>query len=138
MCAYPQLLPPVWKPLDNGRSALDQLQECAQSPDWYRSILEARNSPKFDPAEMQKMMAERAQWPTIDACEKVCHERAQRLLGVIRTFPNQDLEKTISLPFAENQVFSMADVMLFLYWNLTYHLGQINYIQTLYGDFEMR
>jgi len=20
------------------------------------------------------------------------------------------------------------------YWNITYHLGQINYIQTLYGD----
>jgi hypothetical protein len=32
--------------------------------------------------------------------------------------------------------YSLARCCLHAYWNMVYHEGQINYIQTLYGDFE--
>jgi hypothetical protein len=31
----------------------------------------------------------------------------------------------------------MADMLFMGYWNLTYHMGQVNYIQMLLGDTEM-
>jgi hypothetical protein len=36
------------KPSPDTRSALDQLQEVAQSANWYSAILNARSSPGFD------------------------------------------------------------------------------------------
>jgi hypothetical protein len=32
---------------------------------------------------------------------------------------------------------SLADVCFLHYWNTVYHLGQVNYLQTLLGDREM-
>ena len=126
-----------WKPLDEGRSVLDQLQECAQAPSWYVSLLEARKAPEFDEEAMKKAGEERRAWKTIDECEKVCKENTERLAELIETFPDEDLEIMITLPFGEGMMFSMADVMMFHYWNNVYHIGQISYIQTLYGDKEM-
>jgi hypothetical protein len=31
----------------------------------------------------------------------------------------------------------MADILFACYWNLTYHCGQVNYIQMLLGDTDM-
>ena len=31
----------------------------------------------------------------------------------------------------------MADILMLHYHNMTYHLGQINFIQLMYGDKEM-
>jgi hypothetical protein len=33
--------------------------------------------------------------------------------------------------------WKVADVILSPYWQLVYHTGQVNYIQTLYGDREL-
>ena len=126
-----------WKPLDKGRSVLDQLQECAQAPIWYVSMLESRKAPEFDEDTRKKAGEERQQWKTIDECEKVCGENSERLAELIDTFPDEDLEIMITLPFGDGMVVSMADVMMFQYWNNVYHIGQLSYIQTLYGDMEM-
>ncbi|OGF54729.1 MAG: hypothetical protein A2Z21_00970 [Candidatus Fraserbacteria bacterium RBG_16_55_9] len=126
-----------WKPVNNGRSALDQLQECAQAPTWFLSMLETRKPPQFDKDLMEKARAERATWKTIDECENVCRKNSERLFEVIKKFPDKDLDVKIALPFGKGMVMSMADIAMAHYWNTTYHLGQINFIQTLYGDLEM-
>jgi hypothetical protein len=38
------------------------------------------------------------------------------------------------LPFAGNVTRMFARMMMGGYWNTIYHIGQINYIQTLYGN----
>lgn len=128
----------TWKVLDQGRSALDLLKECAQSPAWFGSILKNQSPPPdFTEADMAAAQKQRDQWKTLADCEKACKASSESLYAVIKGFPDKDLSKEIKLPWGENFTASMADIAMFQYWNLVYHLGQINFIQTLYGDKEM-
>jgi len=127
-----------WKPLDNGRSCLDQLQECAQAPTWFLPMLETRQTQQLDPAMYEEARAARREWDTLEKCEEVCKANTAKLLDVIRNYPDEDLSTEIAHPFAPGETIKLAHVMLWHYWNMVYHLGQINYIQTLLGDFEMR
>ena len=124
-----------WKPLDNGRSALSMAQECAQAPLWGVSFLTARKF-EFDEERFAKAAQERATW-SLDDCERICRENTAKLIEVIEAFPDSDLDQTITLPFGGGKDFSFAELMNLHYWNTTYHIGQVNYIQTLYGDKEM-
>jgi len=126
-----------WTPFESKRSMLDCLQECAQAPNFFLNMLETRSMPEFREEDFERARAEWAQWDTLDKCEQVCRKNTEKLCAVIRTFPDEDLGITIHLPFGGGMERSMADVAMFHLWNLTYHLGQINYIQTLYGDYEM-
>lgn len=128
----------TWKPLDTGRSALDLLQEVAQSASYVIPILETRQVPDFNPEMFTVLMAERQTWDTIEKCEEVMRANHARLFEIIRNFPDEDLQQTVHLPFAGGFDQTMAEIMSYQYWNLSYHLGQVCYIQTLYGDMEMR
>ena len=129
----------TWKPLDEGRSALEQLRECAMSPNWFAPILAHKAMPEFKEEDMAKAQQLQASWNSIDDCEKACKEHSENLYQIIRDFPESELSKVIHLPFGSEGGFdaSLAEVAMFQYWNLTYHWGQINYIQTLYGDKNM-
>lgn len=126
-----------WKPMEEGRSALDQLQEVAQMPTFLAAVLQARAMPNFNPQQMGEARQARKAWTTVDACEEQLKKNDAALFKAIRNFPDEELEKTVTLPFGGGMVRSMADIMLTHYWNATYHLGQINYIQTLLGDRDM-
>jgi hypothetical protein len=124
-----------WQPMGIGRSALDQVRECAQAPSWF-SVLLAKREFVFDQERYQEMVEERSQWD-LDTCEKLCRKNTKVLAKVIQGFPEEDMLKTMSVPLAENLEWSFFDIMNLHYWNTVYHIGQINYIQTLYGDKEM-
>ena len=126
-----------WKPLDAGRSTLDIVQECAQTPLIAIPILETRQMPPFSHEILKAAQERRAQWTTLDECERICGENSLKLYEAINEFPDDDLVHTIILPFGGGLVRSMADISLLHYWNTIYHYGQINYIQTLLGDFNM-
>jgi hypothetical protein len=127
-----------WKVLDAGRSPMDLFQEVAQAPTYPIGMLEKRSAPDFNPETFGKLKEARAAWDTLDKCETALRENLTSLFAAIRAFPDEDLSHEIDLPFAENLRRSMADIMAYPYWNNSYHLGQISFIQTLYGDWEMR
>ena len=127
----------TWKPLDNGRTALELVQECTQSLNWCTGILLGEPMPDFTPEVLEAFTSERAQWKTLDECEQASVAKFAKLESIVRNYPDADLENTVQLPFAPGKDFSMADMVMVPYWNITYHTGQINYIQTLYGDREM-
>ncbi len=126
-----------WSPLDEGRSVLDQAQEVAQAPAFFQMLIEKRAFPEFTPEQMEKAMKQRKSWKTIDECEEACRKHSDSFYNLVRDYPDEDLEVMINLPWGGGMVKSIADVMLFHYWNVLYHTGQVNYIQTLYGDKEM-
>ncbi len=130
-----------WKPGDATRSTLEICQEVAQSPTWGVGILAARGWHGGDPGQMEEMMAkameERKLWDTIDKCEAATRENCSKLYEAIRAFPEEELQKTFVLPFAGGIQRSMADTCLVQYWNSTYHLGQLCYVQRMLGDTEM-
>lgn len=124
-----------WRPMGKGRSALDQVRECAQAPTWFSTLLEKREF-VFDQDRYQEMVEERSQWD-LDTCERLCRENTAALIKAIENFPEEDMMKTMPVPLGENLEWSFLDIMGLHYWNTVYHIGQINYIQTLYGDKEM-
>ncbi len=127
----------TWKPLDKGRSVLEQLQECSQAPAWFMGLLVQKQVPDFKPEMMEMIRKERAQWKTIEECEKVCLANSEKLYGAIKNFPDKDMGISLHLPFGKGFDATLGEIMMFHYWNVVYHQGQVNYVQALYGDMEM-
>ena len=120
-----------WKPLDNGRSVLDQAQECALCPLWVPGILEKR---AFDSEGFASWEENKSKLVTLDLCESTGKANLELMKSAIEAFPESDMEVEIDLPWGH---YTLAEVMGFPSWNLHYHFGQVAYIQTLYGDFSM-
>jgi hypothetical protein len=122
-----------WKPMDVGRSALDQVAECALIARFGAGLLTDRTTPQMDMEAFQKA---RAELDTVEKAAAALDAGTDALCAAIEAFPAADLDKTIQLPwFGEPSTF--AEIMFLSYWNSVYHVGQIAYIQTLYGDKEM-
>jgi hypothetical protein len=125
-----------WKPLDLGRSVLDQAREMAKCPDWAYSICSGEE-PDWSEGAMSEQQKEMNTWDTVERCEQECNQRMERLVKLYREMPDERLKETKFLPFDGGRDFTMVEMMEYPRWNYNYHNGQINYIQTLYGDKEM-
>ena len=123
-----------WRPMEVGRSALDQVVECGGLSHFTARMLRERAVPQFDPEALQRMKAEH---DTLDKARTLLHSGVDDFIAAVREFPEAQLEETLYLPFAGGMTRSFLDIMYYPYWNMSYHLGQINYIQTLYGDRDM-
>src|SRR5579885_2328103 len=119
-----------WKPAETSRSALSQLAECATSPEILLRVLDGGGYTYTD-----DLKAKRTAITTLDKAEKILREGTEKLLGRIRELPDSRLEEQVDLPWGAT--WSLIEVMNMHFWNMTYHVGQINYIQTLLGDTEM-
>ena len=124
-----------WKPLDNGRTVLDLLGDAAQTPVMVIELLKAPHD--FRPYEVfPKLKAERENW-TREQCLEKLQSNTAAAIEAIRATPDEDLEKPVTLPFGERSMTLPLEM-----WTLMAHrtfvsrFAQINYIQTLYGDFE--
>lgn len=126
-----------WKPLDTGRSVLDQARELAKCPDWAIELCGDGPAPDHSEEAMAKAKAEQAEWKTVDDCRREFNKRAVAYYEFVKNFPSDKLEKTMFLPYDGGREFSFKEMLSYPLWNATYHQGQINYIQTLYGDMSM-
>lgn len=122
-----------WSPLDEGRTVLNIVQECTHSVLWPVELIETR---KFEMNEevMAKYKAECAEWSDLDKCEAAMTERFETLKSCLAGLTDSQLEEKIAVPWGDMSVLGAADIT---HWNCLYHTGQINYIQTLYGDKDM-
>jgi hypothetical protein len=119
-----------WKPFDKGRSAMSQFQECAVSPEIFIRALNGGGYVYTD-----DLKGKREALATVELAEKALRENTAELLKQIRALPDSRLDEPIELPWGAT--WRLVDVMNMHFWNLAYHVGQINYIQTLLGDFDM-
>jgi hypothetical protein len=120
----------TWKPLDRGRTALDQVQECAGLTRLCASIFAAGH---MVPVNMDNMAQLRARLDTLEKAAPYLHTAIEDLGRLIEEFPAEKLDEKIVLPFGGGMEKSFAELALMNYWNMVYHEGQINYIQTLCG-----
>jgi hypothetical protein len=116
----------TWRPLDQGRTALDQMQECATAPLFYLAVIQG--------TEYDNLRETRKRWDAGE-CETRARAATHDLVAAIRSIPNEELKTEIDVP--KNGVMTILDVLWMHLGNLTYHLGAVNFIQTLYGDLEM-
>ena len=117
-------------------ACLDLARELAQCPDWAVDLL---NTGRMDwsPDSQEASAKEAASWTSAEACDAACKEKLEKLYAVVQAFPDERLGETIVLPFGpdgSDKNFTMEEIMGYPMWNFHYHLGQIGYIQSLYGD----
>jgi len=127
-----------WSPMGGARTVLQMLQECAYYLPTLAPWLSAGDGmPERFMAVAGPAMEQSKSWDTLDKVEAAYNGYIEDTLAVIRAVPDNDLNRDVAVPWAEGETLPVWKVMLTLYWNAVYHLGQINYIQTMYGDTEM-
>lgn len=115
---------------------LSNLDEALDSPYRYAQAVPQDKRTWEPDGDRYEMMAERAQWDTLEKCEAETRARLAKLRKTIETFPDEDLEATLFLPFTMKD-HPYWDIMMYPYWNMVWHTGQIAYIQTMLGDRDM-
>ena len=109
-----------WSPMDYGKSANALLSECAKANFGIASVI----SGKKPAAPKENMDFSELKSHVIDSAKEVCK--------AIDSISDKDLEGGIQLPWgpvmpASRAIFLPAS-------HMSYHDGQINYIQLLLGD----
>lgn len=124
-----------WAPLGEGRSALHQVAECAVVADWVANVIE-RRSTDFLPKDLFGELNKEAS-SVQDVKEAVSRliENTGRYVRLVKEFPDEELDNVVPMWTGDQPMWR---VLNWHYRNMMYHIGQINYIQTLYGDKEMR
>ena len=123
-----------WTPFENARDAHDQVVECAGANYMFAQTLRARAFPPFSPSALEELKANNE---TMNKAVSTLDASTEALIAAIHEFPAEHLDDAMPHPFNPDATITFADVMLMPYWHMTYHLGQISYIQTGYGDTKM-
>jgi hypothetical protein len=121
-----------WKPTlpdGKGRSARQLVEECVLTNTTFAEMIRSGVEPDIDwVGELTKLGA-------VESGALVEQFRAgnEALAVLLESLTDDHLVRTFLWPWAEREV-SFAEFAFMPAWHLDYHAGQINYIQTLYGD----
>ena len=124
-----------WKPLDNGRTALDLLGDAAQTAAMTEKMLATKGEFKPSREVFQSLKAERDGWTREETTQKLQDNTAQ-LLETLRATSDEDLQQPLHLSIGGGMTMPLGGWVMMVYRTFVSRMAQINYIQTLYGDFE--
>ena len=120
-----------WKPeaddLSKTTSALDMLDECIGVNRRFTALLRGE-TPQGGPADGSRVFRSAEQGV------EMLLESAREAADTVKSLNDAALSKMYTLRMGERPGSVLIRLMPF---NMTYHTGQINYIQLLYGDTEM-
>lgn len=123
-----------WAPLELGQSVLSMCREIAATPGWGLDVMLATQ--RTD-EERQAAFAQMQSWTTITKCQEEFEKRFALWVPYVEALPDTQLTETRWLPFNGGRDHTYLEMLEYPRWNCTYHLGQVAYIQTLYGDKEL-
>ena len=118
-----------WEP-EGARSARNVVAECAVMADGLAEIVVTGNITDFD---MEQFYAKLAALDTDEKATAALKEGTAKLVAVINDLPNEKLDVPIESPWG---TYTTAAWAAHAMTHNSYHEGQINYIQTMYGDKE--
>ena len=119
-----------WSPMGDARTASDIIAECAILND-ISEMVRTRKFPDVDFEAYGGAKTELAKdWGVLQA---KFHEGTAKAVATIREVPDQDL--TIEFPSPWGPL-SIEQTLAYPYWNMSYHLGQINYLASMLGCLE--
>lgn len=124
-----------WKPLDNGRHALDLFSEAAQTTGMIAQVAQTQGEYKPTRELFGQMREERADW-TKEIAQQQMDANFESLSAAINALSDEDLSKPITMPIGGGMTLPLAGWIMMAYRTYVSRFAQINYIQTLYGDFE--
>jgi hypothetical protein len=116
----------AWSPEDKARTALDQVAECALLCGYTADLLQSRVWAINDYGAYTEEKTEATKdWDKLSAR---LQENTRRVVETIRAVPDADLGDEIQMPWSKQTV---AEIVAYPYWNMSYHQGQINYIASM-------
>jgi hypothetical protein len=118
--------------MDEGRTVLSQVAECAVIPGFMPTILETLQTPELGEERMQAYRSQVASLDTLEKAEALLRENTAKAIDAMLKVPDDKLGTEIA--FFGPSPWKIHSIMNSHAWNMHYHTGQICYIQTLLGD----
>jgi uncharacterized damage-inducible protein DinB len=115
-----------WQPSPGRRSALDQIQECATALDLFIESIQDRKL-EWTKERYGRWLELRGQYAALDDLERVCGDNTQRWAAYVHSLRDDELDEPVELPFPGE--FKLVDLLMYQYWNASYHEGQIEAIR---------
>lgn len=125
----------TWKPLDSGRCALDLFSEAAQISAMMARFAETKGEAKPNAELFGQMRAERADWTKERALEEM-DANFELFRTAVTSLSDEELMSPVIMPIRGGMTLPLAGWIMMAYRTYVARFAQINYIQTLYGDFE--
>ena len=119
-----------WKPAATSRSAQDILAHTTYWNLFFTRLLRGEGS--WDVAE-DAWTRSTKELKDSEQAKKLAEKSAKDLSIAIEKLSPQDLGKEVDLPWGKQ---TLQGVALSGLWHLTYHVGQLFYMQTMLGDTE--
>jgi len=118
-----------WRPEGQARSAFDQVAECALLNGRTADLIQTRVWPSggFDEYQREHVQAMGHSWETLHA---LLEQNTERVIATLREVPDDALSVEVEMPWGKQ---TLAQIIAYPYWNMTYHEGQINYIASMLG-----
>jgi hypothetical protein len=126
----------TWKPLDNGRHALDLFGEAAQTCAMVAEVARSRGETKPSYETFKRMAGERVDWDKATALSQL-ETNSTALFAAVEELSEEELAAPVTMPIGGGMTQPLGNWVMMAYRTLVSRFAQINYIQTLYGDFDM-
>ena len=116
-----------WSPMGKARTSLNMLAECAVMNEVTIAMIKSRAFPAdFDMPAYEKAISDLcSDWSKLEA---TLRKNTESAIAAIHTVPDSDLPLEIPMPWG---VYTLAQVLAYPYWNMSYHEGQITYLATM-------
>ncbi len=124
-----------WKPLDNGRAALDLFCEAAQTTKMIADMAQSRGENKPTRETFGQMKIEREGWTKQTALDAM-DTNFTALAAAIESLSDEELGAPITIQIGGGMTLPLAAWIMMAYRTYISRFAQINYIQTLYGDMD--
>jgi len=120
-----------WQPEQIGQSVLSMAREIAVTPEWAMSVLTDKASTDEERSANAALMKS---WKSIEQCQAEFGPRFEVWAEYVAAIPDEELSGTKWLPYNGGRDHTILELLEYVRWNCAYHVGQVAYIQTLYGD----
>ena len=118
-----------FSPGGKARTAADMAAECAiLNGVTAQVVVERKMDANFDYAEFTKTKDTLARKPEV--LHTLLNSSTEKFIAAITSVPVEDLEVELDLPWGK---MTIAQVLAYPYWNMSYHEGQIYYIGSMLG-----
>ena len=126
-----------WKPLDNGRTILDLFGEAAQTPSLLTAFLKVKGQLElnYEVAGQYINQEARAKWSKEEALAALEANHSE-MIAAIEALTEEELAVPVAVAMAGETPLPLSVWTLIVYRTYVSRFAQINYIQTLYGDFK--
>ncbi|MCI2430274.1 DinB family protein [Candidatus Acetothermia bacterium] len=123
-----------WSPMGAARTTTDMVQECAEALEIATKFMQTSQFARPDAQARAELLKKNP--PKLEELFPRLQKAADEYAQALEKFPAERLMEMVPSPFGGEPRPLLMQLSMPVF-NMMYHYGQINYIQTMLGDTEM-